>query len=198
MRRIVLTAAFAALALAAPPAAATGNSTYTGGCGWGYVVEPTGTLAPPGHVAVDLDLRFALYSESTDVLVSATVTCTYRFRDEHAAELAVHTLAATGTGVVTADTTVTVPGIPSSWFSGTCVTVDYTSDDTPTDESCSDRISMPLIPPPIVDAVRYVVAQVPGARDTSCAAFTTAGPVGTSDVVVDGDLYVESERVTDC
>lgn len=196
MRRIVLTA-LTAVALAAPPAAATGDSTYRGGCGWGYVVEPTGTVAPPGHVAVDLGLTFALYSESTPALVSATVTCTYYLRDEHGG-LAVHTLAATGTGVVTSRTTVLVPWIPSSWFSGTCVTVDYTSDDTPTDESCSDRIAMPLIPRPIVDAVRYLVAQVPGARDTSCGAFTAAGPVGTADVLVAGDLYVAGERITDC
>jgi hypothetical protein len=184
--RHVLTAALAVLVAAAPlPAHAAAESAYRGGCGYDTVPRDGGTPGSGEHLQTGVMYAgVALYSTApADNPVSATVTCRLLVNGEVNS-----TATFSGTGAVTGVKRVSFPD-GGDYTPELCVTIDFTSDDTPTSTVCAVATTIQIPPQAITDAIEYVTAP---ARAAVCAVLATLAPgvPGVADISPAGDLTV--------
>jgi hypothetical protein len=148
-----------------PPASATANSTHEGNCS--FLVADT---APPYTATIYTNML--VYSTTAgDNPVSATVTCEFRL-----GATVTGSAEFSGTGLVVGQKSVPFTNWVGQVF---CTTVDYTSDDTPTETVCD--------PPPTIDTLL-------------CPVLTALAP-GVGNVVKideEGDVAVGNLPVWDC
>ncbi len=201
MTRVLIAAVTAAAALLfVPPAHAGTTSWYEGGCGFDGV-RPSGLTGDPTLYRGHLNARTVLYStDPTDNPVSATVTCTLRATG--GALIAEATF--TGTGVVIGSVPIEFRS-DNSYYEGPwlCETVDFTSDDTPTRTICHAHTSEQFPPEPLFELEDALLANVPGSKESICAALVLAGwatpdQYGGYTIGQDGTVYSYDDPLWRC
>lgn len=197
---LAVTLALAA-ALSPSPAGATGASDFSGACQWTLLGDPAGVAG--GGFTGQVAARFALYS--TDAAanpVSADVTCTLVHRTPDGTVLDVSEATFSGTGVVAGRAPSRVRGDADMWDLWPCLTVDFTSDDTPTYHSCAVRTTEQIPPAAIQEAIDAALfGQVPGSRAAFCETLGDAGPLGLAlglSVNENGDVQAGYRTLYDC
>lgn len=197
MRRTTIAAlALTLAALGAGPAAAHGDSTYRGDCGYRLVAQEAVTGGDNHYVGV-VSSDVVAYSPSDGNIVGATVTCTIEVDG-----VLVASASGTGYGAVLFAERVEFD-IDDTDVVHLCWTVDFTTDDTPTAADCARATTLeccPFITDPIVEAFNLASAAVGEYVDpTACAALAELAP-GVGPVTVDdeGDVFVSGEPMWDC
>jgi hypothetical protein len=201
MTRLLLAAATTVAAvLLAPPAHAGTASWYRGGCGFDGV-RPSGLTGDPTLYHGHLYARTVLYStEAADNPVSADVTCTLRATGGALIGQATFS----GTGVVTGSIPIEFRS-ENSYDDGPwlCETVDFTSDDTPTETLCDAHTSEQFPPEYLFELEDQVLANAPGSRVAICAVLVLAGwatpdQYGGITIGQDGTVYSYDDAIWRC
>ncbi len=204
MKRLAVPALATLLAAATPmPAHAAARSESRNGCGYTVQARDLGYdpwADEPHEWTGVLRSNILVYSTQSpaDNPVSAIVTCELRVMGTPVA-----TATFAGTVVVTGAKRVsyTTADINEAANVMVCTTIDYTSDDTPTESFCPYVDSVPLLPDQVYDAGSDIVGAANDVIDPAlcpAAASLAPGVPGVVDIGLDGNVSVNGEPFWDC
>jgi hypothetical protein len=194
--RVAVAVAVALLGLAAPGARAHGDSRFEGDCGFTSVHQED--LSAPDEWTGYVAAHVVLYSERHGTPVSADVSCVLSVDGVEQQRFS-----ASGTGVVAFADAIRYTAGEYSWIT-MCIVVDYTSDETPTQEDCG--YGDPMFPPQwVIDLIDYVFdivneAIIGHVDPAVCAALPALGPgvPGLVEIDATGDVRLFGEPFWDC
>ncbi len=201
MRRTCITTALAIglLALGAPSARATGESSYEGHCSFGTLDDttPGGLLGGQNHWVGYVDAAVALYSPTHNNVVGATVRCDVRVNG-----VTQVSVAGSGLGAVVFASPVEFAAEITDVVE-LCTVVDYTTDPTPTTDRCQGATTTEFPPQGTIDLINFVLDAATWAVRSAdlpiCAALRALAP-GSDPVFItpEGDVYLFGEWFWDC